>query len=495
MVGNKDITVVLALLSDASDRKILASEGVKGNITVNLPNTTVNEALEKILKIKGLVTRTEDDYILVYTPEELEKVEQRELKSTRIYKPQNISAADLEELLRDQVSQGAKISKTRASQVGVQSNSDQAGGDSLAVPDMVVVEDMEPVLKKLDRIVAEVDVPAPQVLIESVLLSVRLDNENQMGVNFALLRGNSGLAVSGSGATLNAAAGFPPSTLVDGAGKVGGEFADNGHGLKWGVIRGDFTSFVKLLETVGHTTILADSKVLTHNKQRAENQVGSQLGYKTTTSTETSTVENVQFLDVGTQLRVRPFVRPNGRIRMEIHAEKSSGKVDSQTQLPSKDTSQVTTNMTVPSGTTVVIGGLIEEQQQRTVQQIPLLGSVPLIGGLFRDQTTTTTRSELIVLITPRIMSDDDLAGAARIEQDRFEGRRQGLKDSFPQHTRTALARRYYEKACACYDQGDKVAALKLTEVALHFDPFYDLARNLRDKSMFPPEDRSAAMK
>jgi hypothetical protein len=165
---------------------------------------------------------------------------------------------------------------------------------------------------------------------------------------------------------------------------------------------------------------------------------------------------------------------------MELHPEKSSGKVNESTGLPEKDTTQVTTNLTVRSGATIVIGGLIEEQQQRSVQQIPFLGSLPVVGHIFRDETTTISRNEIIVLITPTIIDDEEEYTRACSDVARFSDRRQSLEESFPKYTRVALARKYVQLACDYRDQGDIPKALEMIDLALHFDPTSNEALQLR---------------
>lgn len=484
VVPNRDIHYVFNLLNATGRIKIVALPSVKGNVTVTLYDTTVERALDAILRTHGLLSRTDGEYTLVYGPEDIELLDPKAAQvEVLTYKPRYIAANDLIQVLTPHLTDKGKISATKANQIGIATNADNAGGDSLAVDDAVVVQDIHGAIDRIKRIIDEIDVRPQQVLIEAILLSVQLDDDHHLGVNFALLDNRqSQLAVAGNGAVLNGAAGFPPSTLISPTGKVQGAFASNEHGLKYAVLNGNVTAFFNLLETIGQTTVLASPKVLALNKQRAEIIVGSQLGYRTVTTTETAAVENVQFLDVGTQLRMRPFVQQDGYVRMELHPEKSSGKVSETTGLPEKDTTQVTTNLTVRSAETIVIGGLIQEQQQRSVQQIPFFGSLPLVGRLFRDETTTINRREIIVLITPTIIDEDQEYCLARSEIERFGSRRDSLEQSMPCYTRPGLARKYFERACAYRDAGDFDQASAMADLAIYFDPTYEAALVFRDK-------------
>jgi type II secretory pathway component GspD/PulD (secretin) len=124
------------------------------------------------------------------------------------------------------------------------------------------------------------------------------------------------------------------------------------------------------------------------------------------TVTETSSTQSFQQEEVGTQLRLRPFVAPDGMIRMEIHPERSSGTLVNG--VPQTRTSEVTTNVIVPNGSTIVIAGLMEEQEVVAEDGIPLLCRLPWIGALFRHRSVTTVKKELIVLLTPRIWDPDE---------------------------------------------------------------------------------------
>ncbi len=144
------------------------------------------------------------------------------------------------------------------------------------------------------------------------------------------------------------------------------------------------------------------------NKQRAEILIGAQLGYVNTTVTPTSSTQSVQFLEVGTQLRIRPFISSDDRIRLEIHPELSTGRVKTEGgfTLPEKEVTKVTTNVMASNGCTVVIGGLLREDLENTKSQIPVLGDMPLLGALFRHKIEKTQRQEILVLLTPRIVCE-----------------------------------------------------------------------------------------
>ena len=265
----------------------------------------------------------------------------------------------------------------------------------MASNDMVVIQDYESNLKIIDQIIQRLDVQPVQVLIEAVIISVELDLDTQLGVNFAVVD-NLGqqLGTIGAGAVINSNVGFTPASVLTAAGKIAASatpdpngFASSTNGIKYGFISNNITGFIRALETVGSTKILASPRILVLNKQRAEIQLGSRLGFRSSvTQNIIGTTQQVQFLNTGTLLRLRPFVSSDDMVRMEIHPERSEGVVDPTTGLPSATTAELTTNVMVPDGATLVIGGLMEDEDDyhaiRPARSVPTADP----GSPFRDQ-------------------------------------------------------------------------------------------------------------
>jgi len=403
-----DVRRALELLSRQGSLNILVSPGVSGYVTANLQGVSIDEALNAILKLCNLVARREKTLIYVYTPQEALESSVRDSKQgIRVYRPNYVRATDMETMITPFLSaDSGRIAVTPASAVGIGTNTDAAGGDSLAGGDALIVQDVESVLVNIDAIVKQLDIQPVQVLIEAVIMEVRLEDTNDLGVNFAVLDGAGRvLTAIGNGAEINAAVGFDPAQILTAGGKLNGTsssgFAADTHGLKFGFVDKDVTGFIRALEAVGKTKILACPRILVLNKQRAELIIGDKIGYKTLTVTETAAVEKIEFLNVGTQLRLRPFVASDGMIRMEIHPERSSGEVIDG--IPRTTTSEVTTNVIVPDSSTIVIGGLMEEEVIEQQSGVPGLSRLRWVGPLFRQKSKSTKKKELIVLLTPRI--------------------------------------------------------------------------------------------
>ncbi len=497
-VQDDDIRHVLELLSRQGDLNILAGPDVQGTVTASLSGVTVEEALHAVLRATGYVAQRDGNFIFVGTPESLRSMqEQAEAIQVRVFRPNYVTAADLQTLITPLLSRRGSASVGRPNALsgtnragsgfaqtsvsppadeGIPSDGQNAGGDRFAGNEVVIVRDYESVIERIEQVVAEVDRRPLQVAIEAVILSVSLDDTNTLGVNFELLRDKNNVRII-SGTPLNNLANIN---------------IDSG-GLKFGFLDSSLSAFIEAIERVGDTDVIASPRVMCLNKQRAEILIGEELGYVSTTVTENSATQSVEFLDVGTQLRIRPFISSDGIIRMEVHPELSTGsvRVEQGLTLPDKEVTQVTTNILCPDGCTIVIGGLIREELETDSTAIPFLGSAPFIGPLFRSKTETTQRDELIVLLTPRIVDDTALAHAGHRAGETFASHHQVYADKMSPIGRRSLGRQYLRLARSAWAAGDERTAIRYVHLAIHYDPQSVAAVELRNEIVraFPEYD------
>ncbi|HEV3258168.1 MAG TPA: hypothetical protein VG013_14880 [Gemmataceae bacterium] len=458
-IKDLDVRDALHMVSLAIPLNIVISPEVGGIITADLQGLSPEETLQAIVKVAHLVAERDQGVVYVYTVAEMAKAAEWERRlPIRVYHLNYIRSTDLERMVQPLLTPKlGKITSSPTNEAGIHtspvsggstpvgvaqpagnaqpaggtqpvSNGQPAGaqgttgGNALAGDDVVIVQDQEAVLQNIDRIVAQVDVQPPQVVIDVKIMSVELDKTHELGVNFGVLDSSLGLlGVVGNGSLLNAAAGFTPAGVVSAGGQVAGGstggqvaggstgFAENSHGLKLGVVNKNVTGFIKALDTIGKTEVLACPQLTVLNKQEGEFQLGDRLGYRTLTQNGTSTIESIDFLNVGTLLHVRPFIYSNGTIRMLIHPERSTGQVVND--IPQSNTSEVTTQVIVPDGMTIVIGGLMENEDDDHRSGVPGLMNLRWIGALFRQHTQSSTKKELIVLLTPRIWNPQVLPG------------------------------------------------------------------------------------
>lgn len=470
-IQDTDIREVLDMLSEQGGLNILASNSVQGKVSASLNNVDIDTALAAILKSTGYVARHDGKFIFVGTPADVVTMEQSvDRIGTRIYRPNYVRAVDLQALISPLLTQGVgTISVSAPAAVGIAPDTGNTGGDSFAGGEAVLVRDYEAVLCQVDQVFEEIDKRPMQVAIEAMILSVKLSDKTSIGVDFLFLRDQNHIAF---------ATGKPLSDL--------GQVSFENGGLKFGFLDSSLGAFLSALETIGDTNVIATPRLTCLNKHRAEILIGEKLGYLSTTQTETSTTQTVEFLEVGTQLRLRPYISSDGMIRMEVHPELSRGNVELEGNftIPNKVVTEVTTNIMVADGRTVIIGGLMRENLDKTASQVPLLGSAPGIGFLFRNKTETVERDELIVLITPHIVYEPE-AGMEGVKGACDFHRRQAVyADHMSPVGSRFLGRKYFRLAQDAWTRNDKRAALRFVNVALTFDPINRAAVELRSDIM-----------
>jgi len=456
-VNDANLVEVLRMLSLQTQKNILPSKEVRGSVTANLYDVTVREALDAILHANGYAYREKGNFIYVYTTKELADIEKAELRmQTRVFRLNYTPAVNAQNMIKPVLSAAGQSVVTTPALAGIESGTSGLGGNDHATDDMVVVTDYPENLDRVKQIIDEIDRRPQQILLEAVICRAVLNEDNAFGIDFTVLGGvdfngvnavgsNPGDAISG-GITSN-----PNADAVLDKGFSGAQtgFTNNvpNGGLRLGFVYNNIGAFIKALEQTTDTTILANPKILTLNKQKGEVFVGNEDGYYTTITTETTTSQTVESLKTGTRLIFRPYISGDGYIRMEVHPEDSAGEVKAN-GLPSKSTTEVSSNVMVKDGHTIVIGGLFRESSSVGRSQVPLLGNLPIIGRAFRSQRDRTVREEVIVLLTPHIVKDDAAMNALSEEDlKRTEQLRIGARRGMMWFGRERLAESAYESA------------------------------------------------
>ncbi len=392
-----DVADALAQLRQLTRRNIIVAPEVNARFTGDLYDVTLLELLDAICASTGLKARVAGSFIHV-EPAGVE---------TRIFRLDYARAQDIVTLLSPLLSNQGKLTATMASQRGIRSSQDEAGGDDYAAQEMVVAIDNPSNLDRIAQAIEALDVRPQQVLIEATICSADVTGDRSLGVEFTALAGVDiqSLGSSSNGALDLVPGTVPPSRFDTGAGNASTNLLDGlpTTGLNLGILKNKVGVFLRALQKMTDVTVLANPKVLALNKQRGEVIIGRRDGYLTTTVTETSSIQNVEFLETGTRLLFRPFISSDGYVRLEIHPEDSAGGINAD-GLPFKETAEVTTNILVKSGDTIVIGGLFRERRSATKRKVPGLGDLPGAGLLFRSDTKESSKEEIIIMLTPRIL-------------------------------------------------------------------------------------------
>ena len=500
----KDMSIrdALRFLALKYQKNIVPTQKVNGMITVtNLYDVTFEEALRAILGTNKY--EIQDNFIMVYTAEEFEQVmsDKRRMES-RIFTLYYLAADEAEKLVTALLNEGGSVAKSSPAATGVPTgesiSSDTAGGDNLAFQDTIIVRDYPETIAEVDKLLAELDVRPKQVLIEATILSANLTEGMQFGVDLNLAAGVHIDGTDASGATQDNVLGgvleysneaqSPIGQIAawdaDGSPiEVAGFAAVGGTGVRIGVSAGDISAFITALEQITDITVLANPKIMAINKQLGQVYIGTKLGYRegdVETAAGGTQQGNVKFLDTGTKLSFRPYIGNDGYIRMDIHPKDSSGSLNVQ-GVPNETSAELATNVMVKDGQTVVIGGLFRDVISATKSQVPILGDIPLIGELFKSQTDSTQRQEVIVLLTPHIIDQPDetmpeqrLADIAR--------KRSGAGKNIHWLGVARLAEESYAKAVSLYSEGNNDAALAELNWTLNLRPSYLEAIRLRER-------------
>jgi type IV pilus assembly protein PilQ len=496
-VQDTDLAQVLQMLSIQSRKNIITSKSVSATVSANLFDVTFYEALDAVLRVNGYRYIEEGNFIYIYTEEEYQAImaAQRRTES-RIYNLDYLSANDANEFITPLLSDVGQASFRGDVAPGMKPDVSDGGADSYAYTAKIVVNDFPENLEAIASLLEELDTPPEQVLVEATVLQTILDESNAFGVDFTVLAKinftdltNPLAAVNNLIAGSDPAGGLQPpdNRAIAGTSTVGNTAGPAG--LKIGVLSDDIAVFLRVLDEVTDTTVLARPKIMALNRQRAEVLVGARVGYLSTTATETTTTQTVEFLDTGIQLVFRPFISKTGSIRLELKPSVSEASLRTVTDaqgllvtIPDELTNELTTNVRVRDSETLVLGGLFRESTRITRRQIPLLGDIPILGTPFRGNDNQVDRDEIIFLITPSIVRDEILWAMGDEAFGYTETARVGARAGLLPFSRDLMTSNYNQNALDAYNQGDLDRALYYVNNSLRLNANQPALVQLREK-------------
>ena len=361
----QDINIheVMQMLSREQRLNIFVANGVDAEISLNLYDIDAIEAINLIAESAGFIVENRNGNYFVMNRVDAGKFRQSEMVDVRSYKVQYASSSDVEDILTEYLSNYGSIK-------------------SLPDNNLLVIDDMPPFLDKIEKILFEIDREPKQIMIEAKILEISLTDNQSFGLNWTKLFDSS--SATGSLGTQGLASRLSPGLF--------GQYSNDNVEL-----------VLSALKERGRLRTISTPKLLAMEGHEAETVVGTNIGFRVTTTVNQVTTESIEFLESGIILKVTPTVDRSGRILLDIHPEVSAGTV-SDDGIPSKTTTQVSTRMLVPDGKTVFLGGLIKHSINNTREGVPGLGDLPIIGGLFSNNSKNISSSEIVVLITPRIV-------------------------------------------------------------------------------------------
>ncbi|MGH8280084.1 MAG: type IV pilus secretin PilQ [Gammaproteobacteria bacterium] len=428
---NIDIRAVLQILADASGKNIVVSDSVHGNITLRLQDVPWDEALDIIMKTKGLASRTFGNTLIIGTAQDIAAQEQAEFAAQQSLE----QSAPLESAF-------IQVNYAKASEMAALINGQGAKASllssrgSLSVDprtNTLLVQDTAANIEKIRQLVSHLDIPVKQVLIQSRIVIAQNDFSRQLGVRFGVngIRQTSGGLMSMNGDltganaqqnAFNAGAGGTPVTgspllsipALNDQLNVNVPTANPFGQLAFGVLRSNFLVDLELsaMAAAGKGEVVSSPRVITANAKEASIVQGIEIPY---TQSASSGATTVSFKNAVLSLDVTPQITPDNRIIMdlEVHDDTVGQFVPTANggSVPSINTRNVKTQVLVNDGDTVVLGGIYETTNTTTVNKVPILGDIPLLGWLFRNTQLTNNKDELLIFVTPKIMTQSAMLG------------------------------------------------------------------------------------
>jgi type IV pilus assembly protein PilQ len=467
---DKDRTIKdgLRILSAMYKKNIVPSAKVEGVMGfTRLYNVTFEEAMDAILGV-NFKYEQKGQLIMVYTEEEYKKIkEDKGRMADKVFTLYYINAAEVKALITPLLSESGKLTSTTAAGVDTEAGK---GGDTTSMRDTIVVYDFPERLDQIGQMIKEIDIKPQQILIEVTILKAELSETTQFGINWTKIAGMT--ATPGTGLPFGMAINLSSAITPVGSGLVA-NFSNE-----------EVVAAITALEEVTNTTVLANPKIMALNKQAGSINIGEERGYNASTTQSQTTTTSVDFLKSGTILEFRPFICDNGYVRMEIHPELSNGSLqDANGNLPLKTLTTIRSNIMVKDGETIIIGGLFKEQLTNTDAQVPVIGDLPIVGGLFKRTKDANIRTELVILITPHIINDpEDLASESADRANDISRIVNGSRKGISSISRVRIYEDCYAKAVEYYLAGKKEAALNKLNWALAARPTYIEALRLKER-------------
>jgi type IV pilus assembly protein PilQ len=420
---------VLQLLAETSGQNIVVSDTVQGNVTLRLQNVPWDQALDIVMRTKGLDKRQEGNVIYVAPAEELAAREKQMLESqksltelapvrTEYLQVNYAKASDLASLIKSQ-GKGSLLSERGSLAIDERTNT-------------LLLQDTADRLADIRRLVQTLDIPVKQVLIEARIVIVNDDFSRELGVRFGgALVGNYGssdglMYVGKTGLDTDPGNSGPiiNPTSPGGAGLTGSQvttpsvndrymvnlpISNPASRIAMTLLDTDYVVDLEITaaQREGRGEVVSAPRVITANGKEAIIEQGTEIPYQESASSGATTT---QFKKAVLALKVTPQITPDDRVILDLTVSKDSvgQTLPSATggNVPSIDTREITTQVLVNDGQTVVLGGILETERRDTVNKVPFLGDVPGLGFLFRSKGKTDNKDELLIFVTPKILRE-----------------------------------------------------------------------------------------
>ena len=407
----QDISVraALQIIAGYNDFNLVTSDSVTGNITLRLDGVPWDQALDVVLRIKGLDKRMDGSILMVAPAEELAAREAKDLKAKQ-------QVEDLEPLYSEYIRLNYAKAENFADLLKTDTNSIITARGSVSVDqrtNTLLVKDTVKSIENIRRMIETLDIPVQQVVIESRMVTVRDNVTEDLGVRWGFSDQGSSVGISGS---LEGAEGIYNATSTSNAPSISDRLNVNlpitnpaaSIGLHIAKLANGTLIDLELsaLEEENKGEIIASPRIIAANQQKARIEQGTEIPY---TESASSGATTVSFKKAVLSLEVTPHITPDNKVILDLVITQDTRGDTVQTgtgEAVSIDTQEIQTQVLVENGQTVVLGGIFQQQIINTTSKVPILGDIPYVGRLFKTTSEFNEKRELLIFVTPKIQID-----------------------------------------------------------------------------------------
>lgn len=442
---NMSIEEVLKMISEQGDMSVVLSDNVTGNVTVKLDRVSVTQALESVLKANNYLYSVDNNIITVYSYQDSQQQERFINLQTKVFTLSYTDVADLKRIVLSMKTARGRIEiNEKSNQVIITDTPEKVKEieDALKELDQPTeikkykllyskAKEMEPkilqiipkekgdvyidertntvvvratpvILKNIDDFVTGWDSQHKQVMIEALIMEVTLDETTKLGVEWEHKYDRSGVENHHKPGFVDLLTDFGMNLATGGVGgiyKIGSLTAD------------EYAITIEALQSDANTEVLSSPRIVVIDGEAANILVGSSEPYAVATTDPITKllVQDIKYVDVGIKLEVTPQIGEDNYVTMKIHPEVSTARrVAEVDNVVAKDTTQADTTMMVKNSETIILGGLIKNERKETINKVPILGDIPILGLIFKSRSYQDVKKEVLVFITPHILTTDN---------------------------------------------------------------------------------------
>jgi type IV pilus assembly protein PilQ len=410
---NIEVRAVLQLLADFTGMNLVTSDTVKGNLTLRLKNVPWDQALDIILKSKGLAMRQNGNVMMVAPASEIAAREKQELEAQKQLVELEPLYTEIVEIKFAKADELAALLRTDGKQGGTSGRSGFLSPRGSITIDQrtnsLLIRDTTENLVQISQVIEQLDKPVRQVLIESRIVIANNDFNKELGVRFGTsTQDGTKLGQFATSGNLNGTTQIINGDTLEQADRLNVDLpvANPSGSIGLALAKLPLGMILELelsaMQAEGKGEVISSPRVITSNQKQATIEQGTEIPYQEATS---SGATNVSFKEAVLKLDVTPQITPDDRIVMDLEVSKDEvGEVF--LGVPSIDTRSVKTQVLVDNGETVVLGGIYEQSTSDTVERVPFFGDLPYVGFLFKNTSNEDRKRELLVFVTPKIVKE-----------------------------------------------------------------------------------------